>query len=103
MRFVIRFDVWNGDHVTFTVFSGREGSAAMCGALTMRLPEYQAFVASLIIGSGMSRGVVHVVSDDMEFREKALEAASRSEVDREITVEPSPHVYADILLNRRVR
>lgn len=96
MRFVIRFDAWEGDRVTFSVFAG----SSLCGTLTMTVRQYQGFVASLLIGAGVTRGVVQVVSDDVDFRALALEAATR-EGDGEIAVEPSPHVYADMLLGQR--
>lgn len=99
MRFVIRFDAWEGDNVTFTVFAGQR----MSGVLVMSVREYQSFVASLVLGAGVTRGAVQVASDDVGFREMALEAATRSGVDGEISVKPSPRVYADMLLKRSGR
>jgi hypothetical protein len=97
MRFVIRFDSWHGKHVRFTIF----GNGGNCGSLCMTVQEYQAFVATLLLGQGVTGGVIKVMSDDGGFREVALEQASTQ--DGEPTVEASPNVYANMLLDRRGR
>jgi hypothetical protein len=97
MRFVIRFDSWKGDHVRFTIF----GNGGNCGSLCMRVGEYQAFVATLLLGQGVTGGAIKVMSDDGGFREVALEQASTQ--DGEPTVEASPNIYASMLLEPRKR
>lgn len=65
----------------------------------MTVGEYQAFVATLLLGQGLTGGGIRVLSDDGEFREQAMEDASTQ--DGEPTVEASPNVYAGMLLDGR--
>lgn len=68
MRCKIRFDSWHGDHVRFSVFM----NGALCGQLCMLVGEYQAFVASVLLGAEVIE-TFSVKSDDAEFSRQAAE------------------------------
>ena len=70
MRVKWRVDSYEGGHVRVTFFAGKGDTLVNIGTLTMRVEEYQAIGAALLLGTGRMMGNLVVEHDDEVFVEE---------------------------------
>jgi hypothetical protein len=72
MKIKMRVDYYTGAHVEITFFVGPSGdyTCANVGKLTMRVPDFQAFCTTMLLGAKLTHGEHEVEIDEAMFVEQ---------------------------------